>query len=280
MSAPTTPHPATGSGAAAPVRRAAAWWPASSLPPGGRAVGVARHASAPVLRFRRKRALDLALGVPLLILSAPVVALLALAIRCLDGRPVLFRQVRLTAGAAPFVLLKLRTVAPDPDADVRWTVPPGAVTGLGAALRRSHLDELPQLVNVLRGEMSLVGPRPERPHFAELFAATVPGYPGRYRMPAGITGTAQLRGLCGDTPLITRVVADNEYIERWTLRRDLRILAATAAGAAAGCAVPAGAAGRAAVTAIGRTAAVLRRGVVATAGRAVRAARGGGRPWR
>jgi lipopolysaccharide/colanic/teichoic acid biosynthesis glycosyltransferase len=247
MSAPTTPRPATGSVAAGRPPRSVAAAAGGDQP--------AATAPYPALRYRRKRALDLALGVPLLILAAPVVALLALAIRCLDGGPVLFRQVRLTAGAAPFVLLKLRTVAPDPDADVRWTVPPGAVSGLGAALRRSHLDELPQLVNVLRGEMSLVGPRPERPHFAELFAATVPGYPARYRLPAGITGTAQLRGLCGDTPLIARVVADNEYIERWTLHRDLRILAATAAGAATGCAMTLAAVGRA-------------------------AARGGGRPWR
>ncbi|WP_203961022.1 sugar transferase [Actinocatenispora thailandica] len=180
-----------------------------------------------VRRYRRKRALDLVLGVPLLAVAAPLIALLALAIRLLDGGPVLFRQVRLTAGGAPFELVKLRTVAPDPDADVRWTVPAGAVTGFGAALRRSHLDELPQLVNVLRGEMSLVGPRPERPHFAELFAATVPGYPDRYRMPAGLTGAAQVRGLCGDTPLNARVVADNGYIDGWTLRRDLKILTTT-----------------------------------------------------
>ncbi|BCJ31564.1 sugar transferase [Actinocatenispora sera] len=261
MSAQTTPRAATGSGAAAAVRRADGWPPAGRVPAGGRLVGVPRHR----LRYRRKRALDLALGVPLLVLAAPLIGLLAIAIRCLDGRPVLFRQVRLTAGGVPFELLKLRTVAPDPDADVRWTAPPGSVTRLGAALRRSHLDELPQLVNVLRGEMSLVGPRPERPHFAELFTGSVPGYPGRFRMPAGITGTAQLRGLCGDTPLIARAVADNDYIERWTLRRDLRILAATAALAAIGCA--------AAMLAIGRATAVAVR-------RAAAATRGAERPWR
>jgi lipopolysaccharide/colanic/teichoic acid biosynthesis glycosyltransferase len=232
MIAPTRPRTATGSREARP-RRSAPAGPAAI----GRHVAVSRRGVPPVWRYRRKRALDLTLGIPLLVLAAPLIALLALAIRCLDGGPVLFRQVRLTAGGKPFELLKLRTVAPDPAADVRWTVPPGGVTGLGAALRRSHLDELPQLINVLRGEMSLVGPRPERPHFAELFAATVPGYPDRYRMPAGITGAAQLRGLCGDTPMAARIVADNGYIERWTLRRDLWILAATVVTTVFGCAV-------------------------------------------
>jgi len=181
----------------------------------------------PVLRYRRKRVLDLALGIPLLLAALPLLAVLALAIRLADGPPVLFRQVRLTAGGAPFPLWKLRTLRPDPSAEPRWSVPADAVTRLGGPLRRSHLDELPQLLNVVRGQMSLVGPRPERPYFAEMFATAVPGYPDRYRMPAGITGAAQVRGLCGDTSLAARVRADNDYIDDWSLRRDLRILAAT-----------------------------------------------------
>jgi lipopolysaccharide/colanic/teichoic acid biosynthesis glycosyltransferase len=100
-------------------------------------------------------------------------------------------------------------------------------TRVGPFLRRTGLDELPQLLNVLRGDMSLVGPRPERPYFANLFASEVPGYAGRQRMPQGITGWAQVHGLRGDTPIPERVRFDNYYIEHWTIWRDIQILART-----------------------------------------------------
>ena len=164
------------------------------------------------------------LGLPMLLLGA--------CMRWQLGCPALFRQVRVTGpGGRQAVVLKLRTLRPG--ADRCWAPSPAQSTRLGWLLRASHLDELPQLVNVLRGEMSLVGPRPERPHFATRFAAEVPGYAGRTRMKAGLTGWAQVHGLTGDTSLADRAVADNSYIDHWSLRLDLVILARTARLAAA-----------------------------------------------
>jgi lipopolysaccharide/colanic/teichoic acid biosynthesis glycosyltransferase len=104
-------------------------------------------------------------------------------------------------------------------------------TPLGNWLRGTHLDELPQLVNVLRGDMSLVGPRPERPYFAEKFGREIPRYDDRHRMRAGLTGLAQVRGLHGDTSIHERVRFDNLYIDNWSLWLDIVILASTVTGA-------------------------------------------------
>jgi lipopolysaccharide/colanic/teichoic acid biosynthesis glycosyltransferase len=174
-----------------------------------------------------KRALDIlgavlglaVLGLPTLLFGA--------CMRWQLGCPALFRQVRVTGpGGRRAVVLKLRTLRPG--AEDCWAPSPGQSTRLGWLLRSSHLDELPQLVNVLRGEMSLVGPRPERPHFAARFSAEIPGYAGRARMKAGLTGWAQVHGLNGDTSLAERAAADNSYIDHWSLRLDLLILARTA----------------------------------------------------
>jgi lipopolysaccharide/colanic/teichoic acid biosynthesis glycosyltransferase len=165
------------------------------------------------------------LGLPMLLLGA--------CMRWQLGCPALFRQVRVTGpGGRRAVVLKLRTLRADTGSDC-WAPSPGQSTRLGWLLRASHLDELPQLVNVLRGEMSLVGPRPERPYFAARFAAEVPGYAGRTRMKAGLTGWAQVHGLTGDTSLAGRAALDNSYIDNWSLRLDLLILARTAWLAAA-----------------------------------------------
>ena len=110
---------------------------------------------------------------------------------------------------------------------------PGGVEGvdrrtrIGRLLRKTSLDELPQLINVVRGEMSLVGPRPERPEFAELFQRDIERYQDRHRVRAGITGWAQVHGLRGQTPLVDRVEYDNFYIEHWSLALDLKILLLT-----------------------------------------------------
>ena len=110
---------------------------------------------------------------------------------------------------------------------------PGGVEGvdrrtrIGRLLRRTSLDELPQLLNVVRGEMSLVGPRPERPEFAELFQRDIERYADRHRVRAGITGWAQVHGLRGQTPLVDRVEFDNFYIEHWSLSLDLKIMLLT-----------------------------------------------------
>jgi len=111
---------------------------------------------------------------------------------------------------------------------------PGCVEGtdrrttVGKLMRRASLDELPQLLNVVKGDMSLVGPRPERPEYVQLFADQVPGYADRHRVPVGMTGLAQVRGLRGPTSIASRADADNEYIERWSLLLDLKVLALTA----------------------------------------------------
>ena len=113
------------------------------------------------------------------------------------------------------------------DADTRWTA--AEHSPLGRRLRTTHLDELPQLINVMRGEMSLVGPRPERPYFSERFSREVPRYADRTRMPAGMTGWAQVNGLNGDTSIFERARFDNYYAEYWSIWLDLVILARTVA---------------------------------------------------
>jgi len=144
------------------------------------------------------------------------------------GRPVLFRQARVTGSSRTMIITKLRTVAAT-DPDRRWTVSPADCTALGRWLRATHLDELPQLLNVIRGEMSLVGPRPERPYFTAQFAQAVPRYEDRHRMNGGMTGWAQVHGLTGDTSIHERVRFDNNYIEHWSLWLDLVILLRTLA---------------------------------------------------
>ncbi|MEW2218490.1 sugar transferase [Streptomyces sp. NPDC006990] len=179
----------------------------------------------------RKRLLDIALVAPALLLAAPVMAGCALAVRVLDGPGVLFRQERIGQDGRPFTLLKFRSVRPsdDHEAATRWSVAGDARTSpVGRLLRRTSLDELPQLWNVLRGDMSLVGPRPERPYFVGHFSRLHPGYAQRHRTPVGITGLAQVHGLRGDTSIADRARFDNHYIETWSLWQDVRIICRTA----------------------------------------------------
>lgn len=177
-----------------------------------------------------KRAFDLVAASVGLLLAAPVLLVAALAVRCSSPGPVLFRQLRIGEDGRPFELLKFRTMQVNSDSDTTWSVVGDArVTRVGRLLRRAYLDELPQFLNVLRGEMSLIGPRPERPHFAGRFAREVPRYHDRHRMPGGITGWAQVHGLRGDTPIPDRARFDNHYIEHWSLWRDLVIVARTLA---------------------------------------------------
>jgi exopolysaccharide biosynthesis polyprenyl glycosylphosphotransferase len=174
-----------------------------------------------------KRAFDVAGSAILLVLLSPVLAILAILIRCLDGRPVLFRQERMGLDGRRFQLLKFRTMGVDAESETGpvWTVPDDPRrTRVGAVLRRFSLDELPQLWNVLKGEMSLVGPRPERPVFIEEFRRQVPQYFLRHKVKAGITGWAQVNGWRGNTPVATRTEYDLYYIEHWSLALDLKIL--------------------------------------------------------
>lgn len=185
-----------------------------------------------------KRTEDLALGALLLAVFALPMALLALAIRLDSPGPVLFRQHRTGFRGQHFQMLKFRTMRHDPaplPGCVQAVRDDPRVTRLGAFLRRTSLDELPQLLNVLRGEMSLVGPRPHAPGTpanGRPFEDVVPFYAGRHRVKPGITGLAQVRGLRGETrteaDVMARVDADYEYIDRWSLGLDLLILLRTA----------------------------------------------------
>ncbi len=178
-----------------------------------------------------KRAFDITTAALLLAVTAPVLLVLAVIIRLQSGQSPLFRQVRLTGAGRPVTILKLRTLTAHPASDTSWTVQPQQCSRLGRLLRATHLDELPQLLNVLRGDMSLVGPRPERPYFAEQFGREFPRYADRERVPAGLTGWAQVHGLHGDTSISDRASFDNHYIENWSPWLDVVILARTIAAA-------------------------------------------------
>ncbi|GAA3651980.1 exopolysaccharide biosynthesis polyprenyl glycosylphosphotransferase [Streptomyces chitinivorans] len=178
-----------------------------------------------------KRALDVAVAAVALVAAAPVLLACALAVRIADGPGVIFRQERIGLGGRPFTVLKFRTLRPrdEHESATRWNVADDRrMSTVGHVLRRTSLDELPQLWNVLRGDMSLVGPRPERPYFVQHFSRLHPGYAARHRMPAGITGLAQVHGLRGDTSIEDRARFDNHYIETWSLWQDVSILLRTA----------------------------------------------------
>jgi len=188
-------------------------------------------------QFALKHATDRLVGGLLLLLCAPAMLAVALGIRLGSDGPVLFRQRRAGRDGREFDLLKFRTMLTKPVADgfiPRAGSAPGGVegadrrTGLGRLLRRTSMDELPQLLNVVRGEMSLVGPRPERPEFVELFNRNISRYQDRHRVRAGMTGWAQVHGLRGQTSLADRVEWDNYYIEHWSLGLDAKIMALTA----------------------------------------------------
>ncbi|WP_420713020.1 MULTISPECIES: exopolysaccharide biosynthesis polyprenyl glycosylphosphotransferase [unclassified Streptomyces] len=178
-----------------------------------------------------KRGIDTVLALIALLAAAPVMGACALAVRVWDGPGVIFRQERVGLYGRPFTLLKFRTLRADAhEAATRWTVAGDrGMSPVGSFLRKSSLDELPQLWNVVRGDMALVGPRPERPFFVAKFSTVHPGYEARHRMPVGITGLAQINGLRGDTSIEDRARFDNHYIDTWSLWQDLWILARTAA---------------------------------------------------
>jgi exopolysaccharide biosynthesis polyprenyl glycosylphosphotransferase len=175
-----------------------------------------------------KRAIDVTGAVIGLTLLAPVFAICALAVRWESGRAgVVFRQERIGRDGKPFTIMKFRSLTPSSELEsqVRWNIGEDHRVGpVGRVLRGTSLDELPQLVNVLRGDMSLVGPRPERPYFVEEFRRAYDGYMDRHRVLGGITGWAQIHGLRGDTSIEDRVRFDNHYIENWSPVLDLKII--------------------------------------------------------
>jgi Undecaprenyl-phosphate glucose phosphotransferase len=177
-----------------------------------------------------KRCFDLAFSLLALTIAAIPMLLIAVAIKLSSPGPVFFIQERVGINGQGFRMLKFRTMrtAPVSESDTRWTTAGDARrTALGVLLRRSCLDELPQFFNVLRGEMSVVGPRPERPHFVEKFNDEIDAYNTRHHLKSGITGWAQVNGLRGDTDMVKRVELDLYYLQNWSLTFDLRIILMT-----------------------------------------------------
>ena len=202
------------------------------------------------VQFALKHALDRVLALVALIVFAPLMLCAALAVRMSSPGPVFFKQRRVGRDGKIFDLYKLRSMrvaseqahAQADEGDIgtldfllAGDVAPGGVEGedrrtpIGRLLRRASIDELPQLFNVLKGEMSIIGPRPERPEFVELFRQDIARYGDRHRVKSGITGWAQVHGLRGQTSLAERVEWDNYYIAHWSLGLDLKILALTLA---------------------------------------------------
>ncbi|MFP5348149.1 MAG: sugar transferase [Actinomycetes bacterium] len=189
-----------------------------------------RRAPFRTLAWRVKRGVDVVAALLALVLLSPVLAACALAVRLSIGRHVIFRQERVGLDGRPFTLLKFCSLMPaDPSESAqRWNVSDDdRLTRVGRILRRTSLDELPQLWNILRGDMSLVGPRPERPFFVATFTERFPRYMARHRVPAGLTGAAQVAGLRGDTSIAERARFDNYYIENWSLWGDCKLLLRT-----------------------------------------------------
>jgi exopolysaccharide biosynthesis polyprenyl glycosylphosphotransferase len=189
-------------------------------------------------QYSLKYGLDRLLALLIVIAAAPIMLVATLAVWISLGRPLLFRQLRVGRDGRAFEMLKFRSMLPrEGDAAddlLPEDIAPGGIEGgdrrtrLGAFLRKSSIDELPQLLNVLKGDMSLVGPRPERPEYVELFEDHIYRYGERHRVKSGITGWAQIHGLRGKTSLTDRVEWDNYYIENWSLWLDVKIMLRTA----------------------------------------------------
>ena len=202
---------------------------------------VLSHAPAPKSwQFAVKYAVDRGAAAFAFVLLAPLLGALALAVWVSSGRPILYRQERIGRDGIRFDMLKFRSMLPaaaptQPDVVVSGDTAPGGVEGddrrtrIGTFMRRTSLDELPQLLNVLRGEMSFIGPRPERPEFVDIFERQVHRYGERHRVKSGITGWAQVCGLRGKTSVADRIEWDNYYIENWSLWFDCKILLMTLA---------------------------------------------------
>jgi exopolysaccharide biosynthesis polyprenyl glycosylphosphotransferase len=209
----------------------------------------------PLLRLRRsllrrharmvKRVFDASVAASVLLLISPLYALIAAVVKLSSPGPVHFRQQRVGERGVIVDVLKFRSMRVNARSDVQWNPTNDAVTKIGHVLRVTGLDELPQLWNILKGDMSLVGPRPERPFFVEQFKVDVPRYDDRHRVPVGLTGLAQVHGLRGDTSIDERARLDNQYIENWSLWRDVVILFQTFTAVIRNTFEPSGETGRA-----------------------------------
>ena len=177
-----------------------------------------------------KRCFDVVFSLAVLAVAGIPMLLITLAVKLSSSGPVLFRQERVGINGSVFSILKFRTmrVAPQRESDTRWTTPDDSRrTMIGTFLRKTSLDELPQFFNVLQGDMSVVGPRPERPHFVEKFNEEIDAYNSRHHLKSGITGWAQVNGWRGNTDIRKRVECDLFYVRNWSLGFDLQIVAKT-----------------------------------------------------
>jgi len=174
-----------------------------------------------------KRGIDVAISAAALLLLAIPLGLVAALVRLTSRGPIFYRQERMGLDGKSFTIVKFRSMTDDAERDTGpvWTQRNDPrVTAFGRFLRRSNIDELPQLWNVLRGDMSIVGPRPERPHFVEQFKHRIPQYMLRHKVKAGLTGWAQVNGWRGNTALEKRIEYDLYYIENWSVSLDLKIM--------------------------------------------------------
>lgn len=174
-----------------------------------------------------KRAMDIVGSIAAIIVSSPVMLLMCVLIKASSPGPLIYRQERVGLHNKTFWMYKFRSMEIQPEAEEKkaWTVKNDPrVTGIGKFMRRTSIDELPQLFNILRGDMSLVGPRPERPFFVEKFREEIPRYMVKHQVRPGLTGWAQVNGYRGDTSIKKRIDCDLYYIENWTIGFDIKIL--------------------------------------------------------
>ncbi len=177
-----------------------------------------------------KRSFDIAFSFCIILLTLPFTLLIALIIKLTSPGPVFYLQERISLDGTRFQLIKFRSMRVDAEVQtgpLRTKKNDARATAIGKILRRTSLDELPQFWNVLRGDMSVVGPRPERPFFVEQFSAKIPRYLERHRVKTGMTGWAQVNGLRGDAPIEERTKFDIYYVENWSLVFDLKIISKT-----------------------------------------------------
>jgi len=186
-------------------------------------------AESPLYGWRAigKRIFDILIASPLLITASIPMLCLAIVVKLTSSGPVIFRQQRMGLDGRLFTMYKFRSMRADSESDTGpvWAIQNDARrTGIGSWMRRHSLDELPQLINVMKGDMSLVGPRPERPELINQFRKEIPRYMLRHRVKAGITGWAQVHGWRGNTPLDGRIECDLFYIQNWSFALDIKIL--------------------------------------------------------
>lgn len=174
-----------------------------------------------------KRLMDVVGAIVAIILFSPVMLIAAILVKVTSPGPLIYKQVRVGLHNKSFEMYKFRSmeVQPEQEEQKAWTVKNDPrVTTVGKFMRRTSIDELPQLFNVLRGDMSLVGPRPERPFFVEKFREEIPRYMVKHQVRPGLTGWAQIHGYRGDTSIRKRIEHDLYYIENWTVGLDIKIL--------------------------------------------------------